>query len=158
MIKSGQLANGKLVGQKVAVTGVYREMFDVSTVTAARVDVLDATQTPMIPLALSPQALADVAGGEAYESVLVKLDGAGPFTITDDAPDGTGKFFEFVVNGALRVDDTIWEKYGTTGTAYPPAGFTKDTAFSALTGIMYYSFGARKLCPRGPEDVFRPAP
>jgi hypothetical protein len=154
---TGTVANGPKIGQRVRVIGRSVELFNVDHVIAARISVLDATAVPMTPLAVATADIATSAGSaaEPYESLLVKIGGApGSVVITNDNPDG-GPFFELVVTGNLRLDDYVWPRFGTPATcspspcAYPPAGFTKGTAFSSVTGILGFSFGNRKLYPRG---------
>jgi cytosine/adenosine deaminase-related metal-dependent hydrolase len=153
----GTATTGAKIGQKVEVVGKSAELFSVNQITAARIRIIDATAATMTPLAVTAAQVGTTAGAaaEPYESLLVRVGGApASVIITNDNPD-TGPFFELVVTGNLRLDDFIWARYGTPATcdpapcAYPPAGFTGGTAFSSITGIMGYSFGNRKLYPRG---------
>lgn len=154
----GTVSNGAKIGQKVRITGRSSDPFDVSQITASQVVVTTSTAATMTPLALSVEQVATSAGNaaERYENLLVKVGSGTPgsLTITNDNPD-SGPFFELVVTGNLRVDDAIWPRYGTPSTctpspcAYPAAGFTSGTSFSSITGIMGFSFGERKLYPRG---------
>jgi hypothetical protein len=155
---AGTTTTGPKIGQKVRVVGRASEVFDVNQITAATMTVTNATATTITPLAVDASQINNAAGSaaEPYESLLVKIgnDTPGSVVITDDHPD-KGPYFELVVTGDLRLDDFIWARYGTPATctpspcAYPPAGFTKNTAFSSITGIMGFSFGNRKLYPRG---------
>jgi len=98
---------------------------------------------------------------ETHESMLLRVNGA--LAITNDIPDGaTGKFFEFVITGDLRVDDTIYTHYGTPdkepdgGAAeYPPHAYRNGAAFNEIRGVLYYSFSNTKLLPRGATDLVR---
>ena len=74
-------------------------------------------------------------------------------TITNDKPDGTGQFYEFVVDNGCRVDDLLYAKYGTSGTTYPPAGYTSGSTFTSLAGVLGYSYGNSKLWPRDAADL-----
>jgi cytosine/adenosine deaminase-related metal-dependent hydrolase len=161
---AGTTTTGAKIGQKVQVIGKSAELFSVDQITAAQIRIVDATAATMTPLEVTAAQIGTGAGAaaEPYESLLVKVGGtadpdggtAGSVVITNDNPD-SGQFFELVVTGNLRIDDFIWPRYGTPATctpppcAYPPAGFTKDTAFTSITGIMGFSFGSRKLYPRG---------
>ena len=159
IVYSGTLANALKPGNVVNVTGMYDERFSMSQLTAGTVTVTDATLNALTPLVIQE---ADYATGNAtaeqYESVLLQITdnaGANPITITNDIPDGaTGKFYEFVVDNALRIDDTVFTRYGTpsSGAVYPPVGFTNGTTFSSITGLGYYSFANRKLEPRSAAD------
>ena len=76
-------------------------------------------------------------------------------TITNDKPDGNGQFYEFVVNGACRVDDTLFLRYGAGTTPYPPTGFTNGSTFQSIFGVLGYSFSNSKLWPRDAADIVR---
>ncbi len=75
--------------------------------------------------------------------------------ITNDSPDGTGHFFEFVVNGANRVDDSLYSQYGAPSSPYPPVGFTNGSTFTSIFGVLGYSFSDSKLWPRDNSDIAR---
>src|SRR5262249_15675853 len=98
--------------------------------------------------------VADATNGEQYEGLLLSVSG---LTITNDIPDGaTGKFYEFVVNGTLRIDDPMYTRYGTpTSGPYPPTGYTNGTTFTSITGIGAFSFSNRKLWPRAAADIVK---
>ena len=154
-VLTGTAATDRKVGEKVALTGIFREAFDMDQVTASRIELLDAQLATMEPMVLTAAALADDKNGEGYEGLLVQVKDAG-LAITDQDPDKGGKYFEFVIGGSLRIDDFIFSKYATTGTAYPPVGFTIGSAFTSVTGVMGYSFNQRKLYPRSIADMVRP--
>lgn len=156
---TGSSAGQRKVGEKIALTGVYRESYGMDQVTVSNVEVLDGTLANLEPMVISPADLANDKNGEGYESLLVRIEGEG-LAITDQDPDKGGKYFEFSVGtaaGAVRIDDFIFSKYATTGTAYPPVGFTNGSPFTSITGVMGYSFNQRKLYPRDAADVARPA-
>jgi len=162
LVLAGSTARNVAVGNRVSVEGVYSEALGVSQVTAASVDVTDASVLPKFePIDVTLDEIR--TGGakvEAYESMLVRV--RGQVSITDDMPDGPANYFyEFVVDGKLRVDDAIYARYGTPSPsdAYPSppaAGFTNGTVFRSLTGILSFSFGNSKLQPRGAADLPRP--
>jgi cytosine/adenosine deaminase-related metal-dependent hydrolase len=154
---AGTASAGAKIGQKVRVVGRASESFGVDQITAAQVTILDATAATMTPLDVTAAQVNTAAGdaAEPFESLLVRIGGSpGSVTIVNDKPD-SGQYYELVVTGNLRTDDFIWPRYGTPATCtpspcpYPPAGFTKGTAFTSITGIMGFSFGNRKLYPRG---------
>lgn len=155
---TGTAVTGAKVGQQVAVVGVYTENFGMSLITAAIVNVVDATLASVVPLVVTTDQVNTFAGAaaEPYESLLVQIDG--PLSITNDNPD-SGPFFEFVVTGSLRVDDAIYTRYGTPATCtpspcpYPPADFVDGRTFPKLVGILGYSFGNRKVFPRTKADL-----
>lgn len=157
----GNVTTGVKIGQRVRVTGRYSEVFNVDQITASTITVISATQEAMIPLQMNASQINTAAGAaaEPYESLLVRIgDGTpGSIEIINDNPD-TGPFFEFVVTGDIRIDDFIFPYLGTPapgGTAcpnpcpYPPAAFARGTKFNSITGILGFSFGNRKIYPRG---------
>jgi hypothetical protein len=159
-VNSGILANPIKPGNKVTVVGMYDERFGIGQLSAGTIVVTDATANALTPLLIQEADYATAnATAEQYESLLVQITdnaGANPITITNDIPDGaTGKFYEFVVDNTLRIDDTIFPRYGTpsSGNPYPPVGYTNTTTFSSITGIGYWSFSNRKLEPRNAADL-----
>jgi cytosine/adenosine deaminase-related metal-dependent hydrolase len=168
---TGNASSGIKIGQRIRVRGMWQELFNVDQITAATVTTLVPGTALMIPLPVDASLVNSGAGdaAEPYESLLVRVGSGAPgsVTITNDNPDnytpgpGRAPFYEFVVTGNLRVDDNIFSYHGTPapgGTAcpdpcpYPPPGFTRNSTFFSITGIMGFSFGNRKLFPRGNSD------
>ncbi len=155
---TGSAPQGVVIGNKISFTGYYAENFGISTVFAPVITANDnGTTLPFAPITVAAGDIAtNGAKAEAYESMLVTV--TGPLTITNAIPDGaTSKFYEFLVTGNLRVDDSIFTRYGTpaAGTVYPPTGFEQGQVFQSLTGIVSYSFGNSKLEPRTVADMPR---
>ena len=157
-IFTGSAPQGVVIGNKLSISGYYAESFGISQISAPKVLTNDGAT--VLPFAAISVTTADIGTGgpkaESYESMLVTL--AGPFTITNDIPDGaTSKFYEFVVTGNLRVDDAIYTRFGTpaAGNPYPPVGFTNGQVFTSLTGIVGNSFSNSKLWPRNAADLPR---
>jgi len=144
----GATTGGAKVGQRVRVTGWKSRTFDVDQITASRIEIVDQSTPAMVPLEVTVPQVVGASTAEPFESLLVTIPG--PLGVENDNPD-TGPFFEFVLAGGLRVDDYIWSRYGARSdeTQYPPAIFAKPKSFTSLTGIMGFSFGNRKLYPRG---------
>jgi cytosine/adenosine deaminase-related metal-dependent hydrolase len=155
---AGTTTAGPRVGQKVSAIGVYSEIFGVSQITGASIVIEDATFATLTPLVVTPAQINTAAGASAepYESLLLEVDNV---TITNDNPDAPGQYFEMILTGNLRMDDFIYARYGTPATctpspcAYPPPPYTNGHAFTKLVGIGGWSFGNRKLYPRGPADM-----
>jgi hypothetical protein len=141
-------------GNQVAVTGVYGRPLGLAEVIATDVTITDAGTT--LPFSAVAAAPSDVATGgpkaDAYQSMLIVLSNV---TITNDKPDGNAPFYEFIVDNANRVDDTLFLQYGQPSTPYPPTGFTTGTKFTALFGVLGYSYGNSKLWPRDGADIVR---
>jgi cytosine/adenosine deaminase-related metal-dependent hydrolase len=164
---AGTASTGPAVGEKVRIVGRYSDrsqvkgfFVDVDGITAANV-VVNGPQQVMTPLAVSASQINTAAGkaAEPYESLLLSV---GDVTIANDNPD-TGQFFEFVVTGDLRIGDFIWNRHGTLAPTnedcklvplpakceYPRCALRNGRAFTNMVGVLGYSFGNRKLYPRG---------
>jgi cytosine/adenosine deaminase-related metal-dependent hydrolase len=167
-VRGDQLAGtttvGPRPGQRARVTGVYAEVFNVSEITAATVSIVDPAFATLTPLVVTPAQINTAAGSaaEPFESLLLEInDGGTPgsLVITDNDPDAPGQYYEMIVTGNLRLDDFIYPRYGTPATCtpspcpYPPTAFPNGRQFSRIHGILGYSFGNRKLYPRGSADL-----
>jgi cytosine/adenosine deaminase-related metal-dependent hydrolase len=141
-------------GNQVVVTGVYTNPNGLAQVVPTSISITDVgTVLPFGALAVSSSDIK--TGGplaDSYQSMLVVLTSP---SITNDSPDGTGQFFEFVVDSACRVDDSLFLQYGQPKIPYPPTGFTNGTAFKSLFGVVGYSFSNSKLWPRDSADIQR---
>jgi hypothetical protein len=164
-VMTGTLANTLKIGNKVTVVGMYDERFSMSILSAGTVTVTDATANALTPLVIAETDYATgTASAEQYESVLLMINdngAGGKVTVTNAIPDGaTSKFYEFVVDNNLRIDDTIFPRYGgpSSGMPYPNdgsvsgVGFVNNTMWTSITGVGYYSFSNRKLEPRAATD------
>ena len=115
----------------------------------------NGTTIPFNPIVVST---SDVKTGgnkaSSHQSMLIEVDS---LTITNDIPDGaTNKFYEFVVNGDVRIDDALFLRYGTPANGpYPPVGFTNTTTFQKIQGILGFSFSNSKIWPRDNVDIVR---
>ncbi len=141
-------------GNQVVVTGIYANPSGLAEVVPTTITISDiGTALPFGPLAV---ASSDIQTGgplaDSYQSMLVALTSP---AITNDAPDGTGQFFEFVVDSACRVDDSLYLQYGQPKLRYPPVGFTNGTKFQSIFGVLGYSFSNSKLWPRDAADIAR---
>ena len=149
-----------VIGNKVSISGLYEEKFGIPQISSPKVTITDAgTALPFAPIVVPA---ADIATGgaraEELKCMLVEInDGgtAGSLAITDAIPDGaTNKFYEFVVSGGLRIDDTIFVRYGTaTNGPYPPPPYVNGKTFTKVVGIEGFSFANAKLWPRSAADL-----
>jgi hypothetical protein len=141
-------------GNQVAVTGVFTNPGGLAQVVPTSITITDAAT--VLPFGAIAVASSDIKTGgplaDSYQSMLVVLTSP---SITNDSPDGSGQFFEFVVDSACRVDDLLWAQYGQPKLPYPPAGFTNGTQFKSLFGVVGYSFSNSKLWPRDAADIQR---
>ncbi len=129
------------VGDIIDIRALYSEFFDYSELTLANVADLTITGAGKVPPAASVKA-ADIATGgaksEDYEGCLVQIEGA-----KVSAP--VIEFGEFEVDNALKVDDLF---FLPSPGPQPPV----DTTFTALVGLVTYSFEEFKLAPRSCAD------
>ena len=147
-------------GDKVTLTGVIRESFDVT-----RIDSLSSitlvspgNQLPE-PEVLTTGEIGvlgnNALGKEEWESVLVQYNNV---TITSLSADGTSNFGEIYVSdgsGNTRVeleDGNHSYQSGTLDTLLSPIMVELNATFSALKGVMYYSYSNYKLIPRKNDD------
>lgn len=136
-------ANPVEPGDVVTVQGAALDYYGLTELAATAVTVTGSAAVPA-PLELDP---CDVAADPGpTQSMLVRFT---DLTVTDenaDAEDGETEpdYDEYVVNNCLRVDDFLDESLDQ------PA---LDTAFSALTGVMLYSFDNPKVAPRSAADL-----
>lgn len=141
-------------GNKISVTGVYEEIFGISTIYGADVKIVDpGTVLPFQPLPEDPANLK--TGGSKADAYVGMLVSIGPVTILNDIPDGaSSKFYEFTVTSDLRIDDSLFVRYGTpTNGPYPPPAYTNGKVFTKIVGIESFSFSNSKLWPRDAADI-----
>ncbi len=94
--------------------------------------VIDDGATPYATSLTAPPA-----DWETYEGGLVTLADVG--VIADPTEETYG---ESATDWGISIDDMFFE-HGT------PAG----TSIGLLTGVIHYSWGTYKICPRSPEDI-----
>lgn len=142
-------------GDLISVTGTYSEFYEVSEVTVTDAMSIEKLGTAAVPApAVVPPAdlVAGSATAEAYESVLVRVEGV---EVTD-ADLGYG---EFEVTGGLPVDDFFFASASgpSGGNVIPAEGET----FTAIEGVVGFTNFADtdgtpvpeyKLMPRSLDD------
>ncbi|MBK8255401.1 MAG: thrombospondin type 3 repeat-containing protein [Polyangiaceae bacterium] len=141
------------VGNKVSITGVYDEFFDLSELKTPTVTVTDmGTTLPFQPIAIADPSTIATGGAmaEGYESMLLKL---GAVSVVNGNADGAfmgmPDFDEFVVTGNLRIDDLIFDNQANMGLNNI---CDVGKAFMSITGVHAYSFSNFKLEPRNAAD------
>ncbi len=97
-----------------------------------QVDLLSQDSAPA-PVGLGLAELADPEDAEAYEGVLVRLEA---LTVTE------GGIGTWVADDQLEVHDLYVETTALTG-----------ASLDALTGVLWYSQGSFRLCPRAQSDL-----
>jgi hypothetical protein len=131
------------VGDVVTVSGSYLEYYDLSEVAYATTTVT-GSWGDFDAIAIADPCSVGTEGelAELYESMLLTVEN---LTTTDANPDGESDYGEFEVNDCLRVDDQLWD------------GLVEERAvdmhYTAMTGILGYTYSNFKLLPRSEEDV-----
>jgi predicted extracellular nuclease len=120
------------IGDSVILTGNVTEYYDATQIA----DVTDLTVLSSGYTVVSVEITTDQANEEAYESVLVQIEG----TNTVEADD----YGQWTVNdgsGPVLVDDFLFDYEPILGNDYN------------VTGIATYSFDERKIYPRDADDI-----
>jgi imidazolonepropionase-like amidohydrolase len=131
------------IGDTVDVQGTIEEFFDLTELTGATI----VSQTPgdgtlpfMPTLVLPSEVASGGAMAEARESMLLRIENV---AISNPNPDGPEDFDEFELDG-LRVDDFLFDALDNMCAV--------DSTFTAVQGVLTYSFGDFKLAPRSAAD------
>lgn len=133
------------MGDVVTLCGEYDEFFDQSQLRIETGDdVTSAGSGPVpAPAVLPASDLAIEPPAEDWEGVLVRVDGP---TVTAPAD----MFGQWQIDDTLLLDDAFFAT-----PAWPDPAV--DDVYTAITGVMTYSFGEHKLAPRVDAD-FDPYP
>jgi cytosine/adenosine deaminase-related metal-dependent hydrolase len=132
---------GVAVGREVVVVGEVSDYFGELQLVAEDVSDVGAG-APIVPAAVS---LA-VAASEAYEGVLVTVDGTVTNTDYDCRVDGSG-----------CADTGLWEIGGAGGVlvfdrAYSGSDWTARKGVTPVTGVMTFRWERRRIMPRTTDD------
>ena len=122
---------------------MYSEYYGLSQLDSDDVTVTGVAPV-MVPIDVTdPCSVAtDGASAELYESMLIRVF---DLTVSDSNPDAPSDYGEFEVNDCLRIDDQLSDVL----IPQPSVG----TTYSALSGVLTYTYGHAKLVPRGAEDI-----
>ncbi len=137
------------VGNKVDVEGDYEEVYGVSQLSNAKVDVKDTgTVLGITPIVIDPAVYASTANksaaGEPWETMLCVVNG--PVTVSKQNADTGGDYDEFAVTASnLRIDDNIYDALDNN--------YAVGTTFQKIVGICGFSFDNRKIWPRNAADI-----
>ncbi len=145
-------------GERVTVTGVIREDFDVTKIdTLSSISVLSTgnslPEAEVLTTGIIGTSGNNAIGKEEWESVLVQYN---EVTITALSADGTSNFGEMFVSdgsGNTRVELEDGNHSYHNGTI--PARTTLvvlNGTFDEIRGVLYYSFSNYKLAPRKDDD------
>jgi imidazolonepropionase-like amidohydrolase len=141
---TGRSPPGVSTGDRVTLGGrldLYQGTDEVVGVTIA--ELLQGTATQ--PLLVEAASIGDEGALPVhYESMLVRVVGA---TVENANPDAPSDYDEFLLDGALRVDDLIDPSLDND--------FPAGTRFVSITGVLGRSFGHWKIWPRVAGDLVR---
>lgn len=140
--------NTYLKGDEVSVTGTIEENFGVTRLNVSSSSLVTGGVGEYSPIDVTTGEIAGV-NGEAYESVLIRVQNV---TITDPFPDGYPGFGEFEFSdgsGALRADD-FFSAYSGQGS---DTTYALGDHISYIIAMGYYSFSNYKLAPRDSNDI-----
>ena len=141
---AGDFSSGAVaIGDEVTVSGVYSEYYGLSQIGDPEVTVTDTGRT-IEPIVIA--STCDIGTGgvlaEPLEGMVVTVNDV---TVTDSNPDAPADYGELELDECLRVDDQLSEVL----VPQPPEG----TTYSALSGVLTYTYSHAKIVPRGSEDV-----
>lgn len=128
-------------GDVLTITGNYDEFYDESQIRVSSVADLQSAGSgdPLAPATVAVGDIASGQGAEAWEGVLVQVEGATVSTAAND-------YGEWEVDQALVVDDLFFDM----GAGPEPA---VGEAFASIAGVLTYSFETYKLAPRSASDL-----
>lgn len=129
-------------GDVVSIRGTYTEFFDQSQIEITEVNGIEVTGSDAVPEPVLVDA-ADIAVGgadaEAYEGVLVRVEGV-------TATEATDQFGQFGVDDGLVITNFFLFEQGGFLDVLP------GTAFGFAQGPLLYNFEEYKLAPRTEAD------
>ena len=139
------------VGATVNVTGVVGDYFGQTQIAnSAFTQVSAGNGTTPAPLVVNPSDIAKGGAKEqAYEALLVTVQNVSVLDTTPTGETGETVANEFTVTGNLSVDDGLY-----LVTPFPVEG----QVFSAITGVLRYTWNRDKLMPRSATDLVSGAP
>jgi predicted extracellular nuclease len=124
------------VGDKVTVTGVYKEYNGQSEIVIDSVDCITQTGTSALP-EVQDISSCDVNEYEQFEGMLVEM-----CSVEVTSVDSSNKVFE--LNSKILVDDMMYSP-----TPLPTVG----TQINQIVGILHYAYGAYRIEPRKAADI-----
>lgn len=141
------------VGDEAVIDGTYIEYWDLSELTQPTMTFVQVGTEPVAELVTADEVADGGANAEAYEGVLIEVQGVQVTVDNGDAPDD---YDAFVVTDGLWVDDTVVDGGGTGGEL--DNTFPVGTSFASLVGPLTYSFNHFRILPRTAADVVQGAP
>jgi imidazolonepropionase-like amidohydrolase len=133
------------IGNRVTVTGIYDEYFDLSQIGSPQVTIDDnGTDLPFGPIEFADPAVLATGSDDAeqWESMLVSV---GAVEITVQNPDDPEDYDEFEITGGLRVNDGVAPGLDNLCAV--------GTTFSSIVAVHTYSYLNYKIEPRDAADL-----
>lgn len=134
---------GVAVGDSVELQGYFDTYQGTDELVESELLGRSASAVPYAPLTVP---LADAADGseraDGLASLFVRIEGV---FVELTNPDSPKDYDETLLRGGLRLDDLLFPELDNV--------FEPNTGFGAVQGILGFSFGHRKLFPRGAEDL-----
>lgn len=154
-------------GDSIEVTGTVTSSFGVSIIgtvdDGAEVNLISQFNALPLPIVLSTNTIGDKLSGdvvaEQYESVLISYENV--FVVNANADGPSNNYGEMLIDdnyGPTRVElqdgnhiyHNLWDP--SLADSLGLIEIKNGDQFSAITGILYYSFGDYKLLPRENDD------
>jgi hypothetical protein len=130
-------------GDLVTITATVVEYYGLTELNY--IDNCEVIGTAPVPDPI-PVSTADLAGMEALEGCLVRIDDV---TVTQ-AQDGYGQWYVTDGSGPCQIDDSFFYLDNVD----PPIEINVDDFWGRIVGMVNYSYSEYELNPRYPEDMY----
>lgn len=124
------------VGDKVTITGVYKEYNGQTEIVVDSVNCITQTGTSSLPSAQDISSCTQEEF-ELYEGMIVEM-----YNVEVTSNDSNNKVFE--LSNKILVDDMMYSPY-----PLPAVG----TQINQITGILHYAYGEYRIEPRNASDI-----
>lgn len=141
------------LGDRVNLDGDYEEANSLSQLTYPTFAFVSSGAAPAPELVTAADVATSGSLAEAYEGVLIRVQGV---TVTAANPDSPNDYDEFEVTGGLRIDNLIIDGGGSGGDL--DNTFAMGTPFVDIAGVHHYAYGDFKLLPRRLRDLQQQGP
>jgi cytosine/adenosine deaminase-related metal-dependent hydrolase len=137
-------APGVGVGSRVSLRGYFDRYLELDELIEPLISVETSPgPLPFAPVLVLPEHVAD--GGLLAKSHISMLVAVENVTVLNPNPDAPNDYDEFSVTGHLRIDDWLYPDLDNV--------YLEGQPFSAISGILGFSFGHQKLWPTSSSDL-----